>query len=136
MTDAPDGVPPIGNRQDRTCALGPATFTLRFSFVAAAALKEAWGIPWQDDKQLLERVFSRAVTDIPVLLWGLMQTHHPEMTREAVLKLCDDNGLSDDLRRLWDAGLDAIAAGWGAPPKKKPEAAPAAKPSAKASRRR
>jgi hypothetical protein len=122
MTDAPDGVPAAPNLQDRQATLGGNVYTLRFSFVAAAALKDAWGLTWADDTGLLQRALSGAITDVPVLLWGLMQRHHPEVTREQVVALCDDLGLSDELGAFTRVAHETIRAGWGAP-KKKPEAA-------------
>lgn len=124
MADAPDGVQPAtGHLQDKQATFKGKAYTFRFSFLAVAALKEAWGIAWHDDAEVISRALGGAITDVPVMLWALTRSHHPDLTREEIAKLCDDEGLTKELGDFARVANETIRAGWGAPKKKEERAA-------------
>lgn len=115
MTDAPDGAAPTV--KDRPLTLGGKVYTLRFSFIGFAALKERWKI--DDDAPALKRMAKQNITDVPAQVWACLQTHHPDVTYEAVQRILDDVG-TEEAAAAYRVTQEALAAGWGKPEKKPP----------------
>lgn len=117
MTDATDGArAPL--LKDRPLEFGGKSFRLRGAMIAWLALKERWAI--EDDAALIKRLGRQNITDIPARVWACMQSHHPELTYAAVVRMLDDAD-PEDVKLASRTAEEALAAGWGTPAAKKDE---------------
>lgn len=82
--------------QDRQCTVAGQSFTLRYSTKAFAALQDLWRAAGLNE--VLARVDTGVANmDMTVavdLFWAGLRAHHKGMTREAVLDLFDESGVS------------------------------------------
>lgn len=114
-----DGAAATLNLKDQQVKFSGQDFTLRFAMRAMLACKDQWSI--EEDRPLIKRLSQERVTDIPVLLWASLRTHHPTVTMEQCVDMCD-TAAAEDLAVMKTAVTAAMRAGWGNPEEKKPEA--------------
>lgn len=123
MTGQADGAAPGLLLKDRPATLGGQSFVFRMAMLASIALKERWALA--DDEKLNARLARQSITDIPAMVWAATRAHHPEVTYETVLQLCDEAG-AGELKSCKDVITECLVAAWTVPTtaKKKDEAAP------------
>ncbi len=89
---------------------GGASYTLRFSAKALAAMQDHWELPTLDAVvEKLNQLETGEVTiaDYTAILWAALRTHHAIVTMDQALDIFDDMGVDG----LTSAITDAMSAG-------------------------
>lgn len=102
---------------DRPVTIGSKTYTLRFSFIALAALQDHWQLKTLDDVMLKLASGPNTLDDVQAILHAGLRTHHSDIGFDDCLKLLDDAGpigMIDVMRGAFGASMPSAE---GAAPK-------------------
>lgn len=94
MSDGTGAAAPIASPLlDKLVKIAGETYTLRFSVRAMQAFREAFKV--DTDGEVGARVMNPTVAELPVYLYGLTRTFHPELTQAECAELADASNMMD-----------------------------------------
>lgn len=109
----------MADSQERQVEIQGKGYTVIFGLRALLALKDHWKL--KTDQEVFEKLGTTSLSDVHILFWAMLRTHHKEVTPDMALDLLDlagIEGLQDILHDAISAAAPRASRNAGDPPAK------------------